>query len=85
MVRTEQLSQYSSLLKIRQKARRRDAIISGSVLLIAVLATIALGLLGDFVSTRNPQVLAEFAPGDQVLLVGSEAGQVAAGRQENGN
>jgi hypothetical protein len=42
---TEQLSQYSSLLEIRQKARRRDAIISGSVFLIAVLATIALGLL----------------------------------------
>jgi lincosamide nucleotidyltransferase A/C/D/E len=28
------------------------------------------------VSTRNPQVLAEFVPGDDVLLVGSEAGDV---------
>ena len=48
MARTEQLSQYASLLKIRQKARRRDVIIIGSVFLIAVLATIALGLLDKF-------------------------------------
>jgi hypothetical protein len=34
------------------------------------------------VSTRDPQVLAEFAPGDEVLLVGSDAGEVAAGRGE---
>lgn len=36
----------------------------------------------DLVSTRNPLVLAEFAPGDAVLLIGSEAGEVAAGRRE---
>jgi Zn-dependent protease with chaperone function len=47
MARTEQLSQYASLLKIRQKARRRDAIIIGSVFLIVVFATIALGLLDE--------------------------------------
>lgn len=29
------------------------------------------------VSTRNMQVLAEFAPGDDVLLVGSDAGEIA--------
>lgn len=44
MAATEQLSQYSSLLEIRQKARRRDALISGGIFLIAVLATLALGL-----------------------------------------
>jgi hypothetical protein len=33
------------------------------------------------VSTRNLQVLAEFLPGDEVLLVGSEAGEVAKGSQ----
>ncbi len=36
----------------------------------------------DLVSTQNLQVLAEFAPGDEVLLVGSDAGEVATGRQE---
>jgi ketosteroid isomerase-like protein len=36
----------------------------------------------DLVSTHNLQVLAEFAPGDEVLLVGSDAGEVATGRQE---
>jgi ketosteroid isomerase-like protein len=35
-----------------------------------------------FVSTKNMQVLAEFAPGDAVLLIGSEAGEVASGRAE---
>jgi hypothetical protein len=34
----------------------------------------------DLVSTKNMQVLAEFAPGDEVLLIGSEAGEVASGR-----
>lgn len=34
------------------------------------------------VSTRDPEVLAEFAPGDAVLLVGSETGEVASGRRE---
>ena len=34
------------------------------------------------VSTRNLQVLAEFAPGDDVLLVGSDAGEIATGLQE---
>lgn len=33
------------------------------------------------VSTRNLQVLAEFVPSDDVLLVGSEAGEIAKGRQ----
>lgn len=47
MHHTEPLSQYSGLLEIRQKARRRDVIIIGSVFLIAVLATIALGLLDE--------------------------------------
>jgi ketosteroid isomerase-like protein len=36
----------------------------------------------DLVSTQNLRVLAEFAPGDEVLLVGSDAGEVATGRQE---
>ena len=34
------------------------------------------------VSTKNPQVLAEFAPGDEILLIGSDAGEVARGRRE---
>lgn len=38
--------------------------------------------LNELVSARNPDVLAEFAPGDEVLLVGSEAGEVALGRRE---
>lgn len=35
----------------------------------------------ELVSTQDPQVLAEFAPGDDFLLIGSESGEVAAGRQ----
>lgn len=35
----------------------------------------------ELVSTKNPQVLEEFAPGDDVLLIGSDAGEVAADRQ----
>lgn len=34
------------------------------------------------VSTRDMRVLAEFAPGDDVLLVGSDAGEIATGPQE---
>jgi hypothetical protein len=34
------------------------------------------------VSTRDSQVLAEFALGDEVHLVGSDAGEVAASREE---
>lgn len=36
----------------------------------------------DLVSARDFQVLAEFAPRDQVLLIGSEAGEIASGRGE---
>jgi ketosteroid isomerase-like protein len=36
----------------------------------------------ELVSTKNLQALVEFAPGEDVLLVGSEAGEVASGRQE---
>jgi ketosteroid isomerase-like protein len=36
----------------------------------------------ELVSTKNPQVLDEFAPGDDVLLIGSDAGEVARGRRE---
>jgi ketosteroid isomerase-like protein len=36
----------------------------------------------DLVSTQNLEVLAEFAPDDEILLAGSEAGEVARGRQE---
>ena len=34
------------------------------------------------VSEKNPQVLGEFGSGDDVLLIGSEAGEIAKGRQE---
>jgi ketosteroid isomerase-like protein len=34
------------------------------------------------VSTRDMRVLAEFAPGGDVLLVGSDAGEIATGPQE---
>jgi len=36
----------------------------------------------ELVSTKNPQVLAEFAPGEDVLLIGSDAGEVSKGSQE---
>ena len=35
----------------------------------------------ELVSTKNLQVLEEFAPGNDVLLIGSDAGEVSAGRQ----
>jgi ketosteroid isomerase-like protein len=41
-----------------------------------------LGRFNDLVSTKDPQVLAEFAASDDVLLLGSEAGEVATGRTE---
>ncbi|MFN2197882.1 MAG: nuclear transport factor 2 family protein [Anaerolineales bacterium] len=36
----------------------------------------------DLVVAKNPQVVAEFASGNDVLLVGSESGEIAKGRQE---
>jgi hypothetical protein len=39
----------------------------------------ALERFNHLVSTRNLKVLAEFVPSDDVLLVGSEAGEVAKG------
>ncbi len=36
----------------------------------------------EFVSTKNPQVLAEFAPSEGVILIGSESGVIARGSQE---
>ena len=36
----------------------------------------------DLVSRRDPQVMAEFAPVDEIILVGSETGEVANGRHE---
>jgi ketosteroid isomerase-like protein len=41
-----------------------------------------LARFNDLVSTKNPQVLAEFTPGDDTLLVGSDSGEVARGDQE---
>lgn len=35
----------------------------------------------DLVSTQNMQVLSEFAPGDDVILIGSEVGEVVTGRE----
>lgn len=40
-----------------------------------------LDLFNNLVSTKDPHVLAEFIPGDDVLLVGSESGEIAKGRQ----
>lgn len=37
---------------------------------------------GELVSTRNMQLINEFTKGDDILLVGSEAGEVARGRNE---
>jgi ketosteroid isomerase-like protein len=45
-----------------------------------VLAT--LSRFNALVSARDMQVLAEFADGDDTLLVGSEVGEVASGRRE---
>jgi hypothetical protein len=42
----------------------------------------ALERFNQLISTRNPQVLEDFASGDNVLLVGSEAGEVANGKKE---
>jgi ketosteroid isomerase-like protein len=42
----------------------------------------ALERFNELVSTKNPQVLEEFATGDDVLLIGSDLGEIAAGRQE---
>lgn len=36
----------------------------------------------QLVSTKNQQVLAEFASSDEVLLIGSDDGEIATGRQE---
>ena len=36
----------------------------------------------DLVSSRDLRVLSEFAPDDDVLLIGSEAGEVAKGKHE---
>jgi ketosteroid isomerase-like protein len=40
-----------------------------------------LELFNNLVSTKDPQVLAEFVPGDDVLLIGSDYGEIAKGRQ----
>lgn len=42
----DQISAHIALLQIRQKARRRDALLTGAVFLIAILATVGMGLLG---------------------------------------
>lgn len=42
----------------------------------------ALERFNHLVSTKNQQVLAEFAPSDEVLLIGSDDGEIATGRQE---
>lgn len=42
----------------------------------------ALECFNDLISTKNLQVLEEFAPGDDLLLIDSETGEVAKGRQE---
>ena len=36
----------------------------------------------ELVSTKNMQILAEFAPGDDTLLIGSDSGEIAKGSQE---
>lgn len=36
----------------------------------------------NLVSTQNLQILAEFAPGDDTLLIGSESGEIASGNRE---
>ena len=41
-----------------------------------------LGRFDTLVSTKNLEVLEEFAPEDHVMLIGSDAGEVAKGRQE---
>lgn len=42
----------------------------------------ALRRFNDLVSKRDPHVMMEFAPVDEIILVGSENGEVASGRQE---
>lgn len=42
----------------------------------------ALERFNQLISTRKPHVLEDFASGDNVLLVGSEAGEVANGKKE---
>lgn len=47
MTPSDQLSQYTTLLRIRHKARRRDALVSGGIFLVSAWVTIALGLLSE--------------------------------------
>lgn len=42
----------------------------------------ALERFNQLVSTKNLEVVEDFAPGDEALLIGSEQGEIAAGRQE---
>jgi len=46
------------------------------------IARVALERFFDLVAARDRAVLQEFAAGDAVHLVGSDAGEIAAGRQE---
>lgn len=50
---TDQMTQYITLLRIRQKGRRRDVRISGGVFLISILVTVALGLVGRLDGREN--------------------------------
>lgn len=43
---TNKLEDYAKLLKIRQKARRRDMVISGGIFLVSFISFLALRLLG---------------------------------------
>jgi hypothetical protein len=47
MAATNPLDQYATLLRIRQKARRRDARLSGGVFLLSLLISIGWGLLSQ--------------------------------------
>jgi hypothetical protein len=47
MDQTDQLGQYTSLLRIRQEGRRRNVRLSGALFLISLLITIGFGLLNE--------------------------------------
>jgi ketosteroid isomerase-like protein len=42
----------------------------------------ALDRFNQLVSTKNLEVVEDFTPSDEALLIGSEQGEIAAGRQE---
>ena len=59
MVSTEQLTNYLTLLMIRQSAYRRNLYIAGGLFLFVVLATLGMGLLTEW-NVRSFYIMGAF-------------------------